>query len=209
MADHQTHRRAVPEWRICSAPNCQNLSRSSGAKYCEKHYMRLRRRGSLNKHFHDNPPASEIVTSRGYVREYFPSHPIAKGTGRSRVYQHRRVFFDTRGKGPHNCHWCGVTLEWSKMEVDHINRIKTDNDPENLVPSCGLCNRARGIPYMKEAWRTKNGIEFNGVTMTISEWASQIGISRCALMYRLRRGWPLSRALTEGRGKFGPKKGGV
>ena len=28
--------------------------------------------------------------------------------------------------------------------VDHLNEVKTDNRPENLVISCNRCNRARG-----------------------------------------------------------------
>lgn len=43
---------------------------------------------------------------------------------------------------------------------------------------------------------------FNGKSLTMSEWATEIGISRSALLRRLQR-WPLERALTEpvGNGK--------
>ena len=42
-------------------------------------------------------------------------------------------------------------------------------------------------------------------TMCFSEWARVIGITRKALQCRLSSGWPLERALTEGRGKAGPR----
>lgn len=42
-----------------------------------------------------------------------------------------------------------------------------------------------------------HSVTFNGRTMSVPEWAEEIGITRVALYARLRKGWPLERALTE------------
>nr|DAO73099.1 MAG TPA: intron associated endonuclease [Caudoviricetes sp.] len=39
-------------------------------------------------------------------------------------------------------------------------------------------------------------IEFNGISMNISEWARKIGISRKSLEGRIKRGWTIEKALT-------------
>lgn len=41
-------------------------------------------------------------------------------------------------------------------------------------------------------------ITFNGKSMCVSDWADEIGITVRGLGNRLRRGWPLARALSEG-----------
>lgn len=40
-------------------------------------------------------------------------------------------------------------------------------------------------------------IEWNGRTLTCSEWADELGISFVALRMRLHRGWGIERAFTE------------
>lgn len=40
-------------------------------------------------------------------------------------------------------------------------------------------------------------IEWRGRTLTISQWAESINISPNTLLYRIRRGWPTERAMTE------------
>lgn len=47
--------------------------------------------------------------------------------------------------------------------------------------------------------RTNHHVTFNGETLCLAEWAERIGISFGGLCGRLRRGWPLERALTEPR----------
>lgn len=39
-------------------------------------------------------------------------------------------------------------------------------------------------------------IEFNGITQTLSEWASASGVERRLLAWRIRQGWTLEQALT-------------
>lgn len=40
-------------------------------------------------------------------------------------------------------------------------------------------------------------IDFNGKSMTLSEWASEIGVKPNTLLYRIKRGWTLDRALSK------------
>jgi len=57
------------------------------------------------------------------------------------------------------CQSCGAVLELGPhrklLHVHHINRITTDNCPENLVPLCAICHEGQeahdGIRYSKEA----------------------------------------------------------
>jgi len=44
--------------------------------------------------------------------------------------------------------------------------------------------------------RNNRRIEFNGETMTLSQWADKTGIGYSALENRLKH-WPIDRALTE------------
>ena len=46
--------------------------------------------------------------------------------------------------------------------------------------------------------RTNRIISFDGKTKTVAGWASETGIKQNTLLYRLRRGWTVERALTEG-----------
>lgn len=73
-------------------------------------------------------------------------HPLANSSGV--VSEHRRALYDKIGPGLHPCHWgCGKVLEWGGILgicVDHLDDDKVNNDPDNLVPSCLVCNMQRG-----------------------------------------------------------------
>lgn len=189
----------------CKADGCSNRATRVGHGLCEKHYTRLRRRGSLRLALEDAPPPREVNHSNGYILEYVPSHPLASRTTMSRVYQHRRVYYDAYGEGPFACYWCGDEVGWHDMHVDHLNAIRDDNRLKNLVPSCGPCNQSRGTKKT-HVERLSRTITFRGETRTLLEWATSVGITRESLQNRLRAGWPLERALTEPRGKAGPRR---
>jgi hypothetical protein len=78
-----------------------------------------------------------------------PNHPLAQANGW--VFEHRAVLFERFGPQAQECHWCGVSLEWDAICIDHLNEDKGDNRPENLVISCNRCNRARGamLPFIR------------------------------------------------------------
>lgn len=195
-------------YHVCTAEGCRAEPRSATIPYCERHYYRLRRNGTLNL----RGPALERVSSHGYIVVYVPGHPLAERRGDVREYEHRVVFYDANGEGPFRCHWCREKVTWRDMHVDHVNSDKQDNRIENLVASCPPCNQERGHAKVRRTMRERYAtwIQFDGENLTLGEWAERIGISRQSLRQRLHNGWPLDRALTEPRGRFGPRphKGG-
>ena len=92
------------------------------------------------------------------------------------------------------------------MHVDHLNDHKSDNRLDNLVASCPGCNTGRARHKADATMRERYAvwIEHDGVRRTLQEWAARLGITRQSLRWRLANGWPLSVALAEPRGKFGP-----
>jgi len=84
------------------------------------------------------------------IHEAF-GHPIA-GT-RGRIPYHRFVLFESLGRPVvTRCHWCGYFLPWRStlanalhhvVCADHLDGDKSNNSPENLVPSCSWCNMNR------------------------------------------------------------------
>lgn len=195
--------------KICSVPGCNRFARSQAAEYCEMHYYRLRRNGSL-----ETTIGQGTLTAGGYWTVSRPDHPLTNGQGRA--FQHRLVLYDKIGPGTHPCHWCGAPVSWEKeypkdldgLVVDHLDDNKLNNNPKNLVPSCFRCNQARGRDKMTMMMRERYGkpLEFQGRVMTPAEWATTLGISRASLLWRLRAGWPLERAMTERRGRTGPRR---
>ena len=113
----------------CDRPRYQR------ARMCSTHKMRLHRYGDLLSRAH---PATEHVDGEGYIAI-------------SRERQHRRVLLDAIGPGAHPCHWCGGSVSWDLsypkhrdgLVVDHLDGVKTNNDPANLAPAHGSCNRLR------------------------------------------------------------------
>lgn len=112
---------------------------------CEKHHARLRRNIPLS----GKARSYRYKTGSGYIKLLRSEHPLADSKGN--VFEHRAVMHEQhKGLCP-ACYWCGVCLEWRGAVVDHLNEVKDDNRPENLVVSCNDCNRARGalLPFVK------------------------------------------------------------
>lgn len=62
--------------------------------------------------------------------------------------EHRAVLYDAIGPGPHSCHWCGKTIYWDaaaaeRINTDHLDWNRLNNDAANLVPACLDCNTKR------------------------------------------------------------------
>jgi len=88
------------------------------------------------------------VNGDGYRVFHDKEHPLA--TAQGKVLEHRAVLYERIGEGGHPCHWCKAIVTWgeasaaSRLNVDHLDGDKLNNDPANLVPSCMDCNTKRG-----------------------------------------------------------------
>lgn len=136
-------------WRKCAVPDCPAESRSN-IGYCVKHYARWKRHGDPLVCLVPRPPEQERLGSNGYLKCRRPEHPTADGKGET--YVHRYVLYEKIGPGWHPCYFCGRLVSWDRrypgdedgLTVEHIDHVKTNNDPVNLAPCCGYCNLQEG-----------------------------------------------------------------
>lgn len=130
----------------CTVPGCEKTPRSMRADLCPMHYHRKYRHGSVDQVFRREV---ESPIQGKYRRVSRRGHPLADKTGR--LWEHRAVLYDTVGPGPLACFYCDRQLRWdldkldpAAVQVDHLNAVRDDNRPENLVPACRACNVGRG-----------------------------------------------------------------
>ena len=185
---------------MCSVEGCEKRGRRGDDSLCEMHYMRMYRNGSLEK---KHVPKT-YTHSAGYSMVPAAGHPLAKGN--SHHYLHRIVYHSEHGDGPFLCHWCSKQVTWDDLHIDHLDDDKANNELTNLVASCPLCNQKRGQHKIQNSWREKVGVTAFGETLTLNEWAEKIGISRQSIIWRMKNGWDIERALSQVKGKTGPKK---
>lgn len=175
----------------CSVEGCDSRATRVGAGLCEKHHARLRRLGQ-----HELPAKpEEIPQSAGYLLTWAPDHPLATPGQRSRVYTHRKVYYDNHGSGPFRCYHCGAPQTWSTMHVDHLDDDVTNNAIGNLVASCPTCNTKRGQHKMVATTQAKGAwVEYGTISLPLRDCAKLIGLSVQALRNRLQQ-MPLHMAL--------------
>lgn len=145
-----------PKPGICEVEGCGKVCRSTRATLCVMHYHRQYRHGDVNR----TAAGTDVTASNGrrYRAVRVKDHPLADSQGR--VYEHRFVLYGRIGTGAHPCHWCDTVVRWEadrwaadSLQVDHLNNFGDDNRPENLVPSCRVCNSARGAQARAAALR--------------------------------------------------------
>lgn len=90
------------------------------------------------------------AVTKGHRMKRIPGHPLAPSSGI--VVLSRVVLYDKIGPGEHPCHWCKKPVRWivgggpgtpSSLLADHLDWDIQNNSPDNLVPSCHLCNSHR------------------------------------------------------------------
>lgn len=204
----KSHLKALVEWQgrisiavpTCTVASCTNDPKSAYWPYCQMHDARLRRHGHLGR----KEMADAIYHSHGYKLILAQGHPMARG---ARAYEHRVVYYDAHPDGPDNCCWCGDALTWATLQVDHLNAVRDDNRLSNLVAACGDCNRDRAKPAAAKANRARaKGHMVNGRWLSIADAARALRIAPSSIELRLANGWTVERAMTETRGRFGPKR---
>jgi hypothetical protein len=123
------------------------------------------------------------------------NHPLSI---KNYVFEHRFVYYEKNGMGPHDCHWCGKPMAFKDMHVDHLNCKKQDNRIENLVSSCLLCNIGRGSEKRIISHRLSVGrwICVDGENLVVSQWARKLGVPPQTITARLKRGWSEEEAVT-------------
>ena len=189
--------------RMSKCTECGQPSRSKNGTLCEKHYMRWYR----HKSFEKKRQAGPVEHSHGYILVPAEEHPLREGKAGKYEYEHRVTYYDGNGQGPFPCYWCGKTVTWSDLHIDHLNDDKKDNSLSNLAASCPTCNQARGRDKQRRTMIRKVGVlyEYKGVKETAGYWAELAGISRTSFRSRIRSGWSVADAVETPRGKTGPR----
>ncbi len=187
---------------LCCVPGCFAVANRKGALMCEKHYMRLRRNGTTDKLSRLKPGL--LTHDHGYKLAHAPDHPLRRVS--NRVYEHRIIYHAQHGDGPFTCHWCGCSVTWDDMHVDHLNDHTDDNRPDNLVASCARCNQKRGVPKMIRTQQLNSNRRYtaHGMTMCLNEWSRYLNLSRNSIEYRLSAGWRHEDFFSPRKGKSGP-----
>lgn len=189
-------------WRgtkiVCKVDGCEDICINKKYQYCEKHYAMFLRKGHTEKHkFKDF-----LIHSKGYIKLKDKSHKLSDGDGY--VYEHRKVLFDSNPNMI--CVHCGKEQSWETCHVDHLDDNKSNNELSNLAISCPVCNQKRGRHKLEAKINEKFAIhEYNGETLTLSDWGRKLGVSSQSMSLRLKKWTDRNRIFTEPRGKFGVK----
>lgn len=138
----EDHRRRAS---VCTIEGCERSGNNRGL--CLMHAKRKRRNGTPDtRPVGEAPPPRVGSYSRVFVGK---GHPLAHARGT--VWAHRLALYEAIGPGEHPCHWCGDPVRWDVrwpkhpdgLCADHIDNDRSNNEPTNLVPSCGPCNVSR------------------------------------------------------------------
>lgn len=178
---------------VCRVDGCDREEMYKNDKLCQMHYFRKMRTGSFElqkkrKYRRQNPA--------GYFLVFEPGHPLSQAGGY--VYEHRFVVYSKYGDSLPGCDLCGKPTEWETCHIDHIDEDVTNNKLENLRPVCRPCNTLRGrIKTPEHEYKGATGIECDGQTMTVAEWARQEGVtvSGNCIRNRIAKGWDIKDAI--------------
>lgn len=170
-----------PEWtrptfEVCTVDGCEMAPRWPTAELCEMHYGRIRRNGKLTP-----LDRTRYKKDRGYIVIKVSDHPLAAKSGW--VYEHRAVVYDLLGPGAHPCFWCREEMEWGRtLHIDHLDHVRDNNDPANLVISCRSCNTAR-----KEGDTSGRWAELMAQRQVLAAHADEVEATRLSLLERQER----------------------
>lgn len=147
---------------------------------CGKHYYRMYRGGTTEK----KQRGSFFLASGYLMLTGKKGHKLADSRGQ--VLAHRHAFYESNGEGPFECEWCGVSLTWIDLHVDHLDEDRSNNDPVNLKPSCCSCNTNRKAGQKKKGRDRNKSLLYQGKSYTLKELSELAGISVEAMRQRVR-----------------------
>jgi hypothetical protein len=97
----------------------------------------------------------------------------------------RKVLLD----GPEACPVCGELLQEPSRSRPMLPALMEPKAP-NPMPARPRRRRLGGKPRIL--------LDFHGRRQSLTAWAKELGLVRHTLYQRVRAGWPVERALTEG-----------
>lgn len=114
----------------------------------KRHPSRAGRYCSLACYYVAGPRGDRVAKPKGQ-RMKRVKHPLSPPSGV--VALCRIVLYEKIGPGEHPCHWCGKSITWmpggglhqDALIADHLDWDHSNDTPENLVPSCNVCNSHR------------------------------------------------------------------
>mgnify|MGYP003651492185 CR=1 FL=1 len=170
---------------MCKVEGCERISMYKADDVCQKHYFRYMRNGTYSK---VKKRAEQLAHSNGYILTHDPDHPLAQESGY--IYEHRKVAYEKYGVSLPDCELCDVACDWElyTTHIDHKDKDKSNNSPENLRPLCNSCNIGRTIKsYDSDNYYL---LTHNGETKTATAWARSDGVdvSRGTIVNRKRKG---------------------
>lgn len=165
----------------CKIDGCCNESVYKKDNVCQKHYFRKMRYGTYEL---TNVRKYRIQNPAGYQKLYEPLHSLSDKNGY--VYEHRKVYFDS-GKQFNNCTICNTEINWKTLHIDHIDKDVTNNNINNLRPTCRNCNTFRDL---KTDLLSSEKIECRGLSLTLAQWARRddVEVSANTIKSRILKG---------------------
>lgn len=112
--------------------------------------------------------------------------------------RHHRGWLNYGGRGIKVCdEWHDFAAFSRDMRPSFRSDLELDRTDVNGHYEPGNC---RWITHAEQQNNRRNNhrLTWAGRTLSLAEWSSLLGLKPNTLLYRIRRGWPLERAITKG-----------
>lgn len=131
------------------------------------------------------------------IRKLYPREESSYRNMMTRCFNEKATGYEYYGgRGITVCqHWVDDFYNFYKdmgPRPDNCSIDRVDNNKDYTPTNC------RWATHTEQSHNSSasTSITYEGVTLVIKEWAELIGVKPNTLVYRLRRGWELDRALT-------------